>query len=126
MALPGLGERSLFNPAAPARPRAPRPYQSERTRALTDDQMNDLLEVVKALAETGSIIGMRDYALTLLYFFTGLRRNEVTGSARQGSGIQGRWHLDHSLQEKGREVYQPGSPASAVSSGVAGLPGSWG
>ncbi len=73
---------SLFirtNPAAQARPRHPRPYQSEATKALTDDEMNRLLGVVKVLAEGGSVVGKRDYALLLFYFLTGLRRSEVTG-----------------------------------------------
>lgn len=65
------------NPAAQARPRYPQPYQSESVKALTDDEMNRLLEVVKARADSGSIAAKRDYALLLFFFLTGLRRNEV-------------------------------------------------
>ncbi|MBA3240475.1 MAG: tyrosine-type recombinase/integrase [Acidobacteria bacterium] len=65
------------NPAAQARPRYPRPYQSESTKALTDDEMNALLAAVRRLAEAGSVVGKRDYALLLFYFLTGLRRSEV-------------------------------------------------
>ena len=67
------------NPAAPARPRYPRPYQSESTKALTDEEMNALLAVVRRLAASGSVVGKRDYALLLFYFLTGLRRSEVIG-----------------------------------------------
>lgn len=67
------------NPAAQARPRYPRPYQSEATKALSDDEMNALLNVVRALAAEGSVVGKRDYALLLFYFLTGLRRSEVIG-----------------------------------------------
>jgi len=67
------------NPAAQARPRYPRPYQSESTKALTDGEMNSLLGVVRRLAESGSVVGKRDYALLLFYFLTGLRRSEVIG-----------------------------------------------
>src|SRR5215210_4446053 len=67
------------NPAAQARPRYPRPYQSESTKALSDDEMNSLLAAVEKLAESGSIVGKRDYALLLFYFLTGLRRSEVIG-----------------------------------------------
>ena len=67
------------NPAAQARPRYPRPYQSESTKALSDEEMNSLLIVVRQLAESGSVVGKRDYALLLFYFLTGLRRSEVIG-----------------------------------------------
>lgn len=66
-----------FNPAAPARPRCPRPYQSDSVKDLTDEEMNSLLDLVKGLADGGSVVAKRDYALLLLYFLTGRRRNEV-------------------------------------------------
>src|SRR5438045_3321440 len=65
------------NPAAQARPRYPQPYQSESVQALTDDEMNRLIEVVKLRADSGSVVAKRDYALLLFFFLTGLRRNEV-------------------------------------------------
>lgn len=65
------------NPAAQARPRYPQPYQSESVKALTDDEMNRLLKVVKTRADSGSVVAKRDYALLLFFFLTGLRRNEV-------------------------------------------------
>lgn len=67
------------NPAAQARPRYPRPYQSESTKALSDEEMNALLGSVRRLADSGSVVGKRDYALLLFYFLTGLRRSEVIG-----------------------------------------------
>ena len=77
MADPQLSAHIRSNPAAQARPRYPRPYQSESTKALTDEEMNALLRVVRRLAESGSVVGRRDYALLLFYFLTGLRRSEV-------------------------------------------------
>jgi integrase len=74
---PLLGQYIRHNPAAQARPRYPQPYQSESVKALTDDEMNRLLDVVKSQADSGSIIAKRDYALLLFFFMTGLRRNEV-------------------------------------------------
>jgi integrase len=65
------------NPVARARPRYPQPYQSESVKALTDDEMNRLLEVVKGRADAGSVVAKRDYVLLLFFFLTGLRRNEV-------------------------------------------------
>jgi integrase/recombinase XerD len=77
MADPQLSRYIRSNPAAQARPRYPRPYQSESTKALSDEEMNALLGVVRGLAEGGSVVGKRDYALLLFYFLTGLRRSEV-------------------------------------------------
>src|SRR5918912_3832191 len=74
---PQLGTQIKFNPAAPARPRCPRPYQSDSVKDLTDGEMNSLLETVRELASGGSIVAKRDYALLLLYFLTGMRRNEL-------------------------------------------------
>lgn len=65
------------NPTTQARPRYPRPYQSESTKALSDKEMNALLGVVRGMADAGSVVGKRDYALLLFYFLTGLRRSEV-------------------------------------------------
>lgn len=79
MSDPQLSRFIRSNPAAQARPRYPRPCQSESTKALSDDEMNRLLSVVRRLADTGSVVGRRDYALLLFYFLTGLRRSEVIG-----------------------------------------------
>jgi integrase len=79
MSDPQLSLYIRSNPAAQARPRHPRPYQSEATKALSDEEMNALLGVVRGLAEGGSVVGRRDYALLLFYFLTGLRRSEVIG-----------------------------------------------
>ena len=67
------------NPASLARPRYPQPYQSESVKALSDEEMNQLLDVVKRGADSGSVVAKRDYALLLFFFLTGLRRNEVIG-----------------------------------------------
>lgn len=74
---PLLGEHIRSNPAVQARPRYPQPYQSESVKALTDDEMNRLLEAVQTRADVGSVIAKRDYAILLFFFLTGLRRNEV-------------------------------------------------
>ncbi|HEX8495522.1 MAG TPA: tyrosine-type recombinase/integrase [Pyrinomonadaceae bacterium] len=77
MADPQFGRHIASNPAAHARPRHPQPYQSESVKALTDEEMNQLIGVVRSHADSGSIIAKRDYALLLFFFLTGLRRNEV-------------------------------------------------
>jgi integrase len=79
LAQPQLQHLVGSNPVVQARPRCPHPYQSESVKAWTDAETNAILEVVRALAEGGSIVGLRDYALLLFYLYTGLRRNEVIG-----------------------------------------------
>lgn len=79
MSDPQLSRFIRSNPAAQSRPRYPRPYQSESTKALSDEEMNALLAAVRRLAGDGSVVGKRDYALLLFYFLTGLRRSEVIG-----------------------------------------------
>jgi integrase len=79
MSNPQLSAHIQSNPVLQARPRFPRPYQSESVKAWSDEEMNGLLAVVKLAADSGSLVGKRDYALLLFYLLTGLRRNEVIG-----------------------------------------------
>jgi integrase len=65
------------NPVDLARPKAPKPYQTISAKSLDDDQLRALLNVVKAKAASGDIVGKRDLALLLLFIITGMRRNEV-------------------------------------------------
>lgn len=77
LANPELQSQIRGNPAAQARPPCPRPYQSEAVKAWSDAETNSILAAVKVLADAGSVVGKRDYALLLFYLYTGLRRNEV-------------------------------------------------
>ncbi|HYN83878.1 MAG TPA: tyrosine-type recombinase/integrase [Pyrinomonadaceae bacterium] len=72
-----VGERVRRNPARLARPKAPKPYQSESVKALSDEEVGALVAAVRRRAETGDVVGKRDYALLLLYLATGLRRSEA-------------------------------------------------
>jgi integrase/recombinase XerC len=65
------------NPVILARPKAPRAYQGESTKSFTDEQMQQLVNVVREKADSKSIIAKRDYALLLFYTVTGLRRSEI-------------------------------------------------
>jgi integrase len=67
----------VANPVRLARPKAPRPYQSQRTRALSDEEVRALLRVMRERAASGSLSGLRDYALLLLLLLTGMRRQEL-------------------------------------------------
>ena len=76
---PALKEQITRNPVRLAMPKAPKPYQTESTKSWTDDELQKIVEVVRAKAEIGNIIGKRDYALLLFYLITGMRRQEVIG-----------------------------------------------
>ncbi len=76
---PALGPLIKGNPADFARPKCPRPYQTERSKALDDEQLGALVRVVRRRAAAGDVVGKRDYALLLLFITTGMRRQEVIG-----------------------------------------------
>lgn len=62
------------NPVVDARPKAPQAYQNESAQSLGDEEALALLSVVK---NRNDLVGKRDYALLLFYFFTGRRRREI-------------------------------------------------
>ena len=70
-----LGLRA--NPALLARPRAPKPYQTESTKSWTDEELRRITSAVAGRAAGGDLVGKRDLALLLMYTSTGLRREEV-------------------------------------------------
>ena len=72
-----LGVRS--NPVLLARPRAPKPYQTESSKAWTDGELHRITSVISQQAEGGNLVAKRDLALLLMYTSTGLRREEVIG-----------------------------------------------
>lgn len=83
---PALGQFIQSNPAHTARPKCPKPYQTESSKALDDDQMSRLMLLIMDRAATGDIVGKRDYALLLFFIMTGMRRQEVIGL--RGSDIE--------------------------------------
>jgi integrase/recombinase XerC len=83
---PALGPLIKTNPADFARPKCPKPYQTESSKALDDGQVSALMRVVMRRAEAGDVVGKRDYALLLMFITTGMRRREVIGL--RGSDIE--------------------------------------
>ncbi len=67
------------NPVEQARPRAPKAYQTESVKSLTDEELDRFLNVVAGRAAVGDIVGKRDYALLLMFVATGMRRSEILG-----------------------------------------------
>lgn len=76
---PALGPLIKANPADFARPKCPKPYQTESSKALDDEQLGALVRVVRQRAAAGDVVGKRDYALLLMFITTGMRRQEVIG-----------------------------------------------
>lgn len=74
------------NPALLARPKAPKPYQTDATKSWTDAELHRITSVIAAGAARGSLVAKRDLALLLIYTSTGLRREEVIGL--RGNDIQ--------------------------------------
>ncbi|MGA9773118.1 MAG: tyrosine-type recombinase/integrase [Blastocatellia bacterium] len=74
---PTLGRHILTNPVRMARPKAPKAYQTESSKALSDEQLGKLQGAIKARADQGQIVALRDYALFLMYVMSGMRRSEV-------------------------------------------------
>jgi site-specific recombinase XerD len=72
-----IGQHVRRNPARLARPKAPKPYQTESVKALSDEEVGALVGVVRRRSLSGAVVGKRDYALLLLYLATGLRRQEA-------------------------------------------------
>lgn len=107
---PEIGQHIRGNPARLARPKAPKPYQTESVKAMADEEVQSLVGVLRRRALSGDIVGKRDYALLLMYLATGLRRSEVI--SLHGKDV----HLDETLilayRAKGgdyrsREVREP-------------------
>lgn len=107
---PEIGQHIRGNPARLARPKAPKPYQTESVKAMSDEEVQALVGTVRRRALEGELVGKRDYALLLLYLATGLRRQEII--SLRGKDI----HIDESLilayRAKGgdyrsREVREP-------------------
>jgi integrase len=76
---PALAQFIKGNPTNFARPKCPKPYQTESLKALDDDQISALMRTVMQKAAVGDLVGKRDYALLLMFITTGMRRQEVIG-----------------------------------------------
>lgn len=67
----------IVNPVEAARPKPPRAYQGENVQALETSAVRRLIDTVKKKADSGSLVGKRDYAMLLFYLLTGRRRTEI-------------------------------------------------
>jgi integrase/recombinase XerD len=65
------------NPARLARPKAPKAYQTESSKSLSDDELQAFISVVRKRAVAGNLVGKRDYAILVLLLATGMRRSEA-------------------------------------------------
>lgn len=115
---PVLGQHLRQNPVRPAMPKRPQSYQTETTKAYTDEEMNALLAAVKAEAEGGSVKAKRDYSLLLIYFFSGLRRREVISLRGKDVEIKDEGMVLHYRRKggryQGRELLEPSAVGALV------------
>jgi site-specific recombinase XerD len=88
---PEIGQHIRGNPARLARPKAPKPYQTESVKAMSDEEVQALVSAIRGRALGGDLVGKRDFALLLMYLATGLRRQEVI--SLKGKDV----HLDETL-----------------------------
>jgi len=72
-----IGSYIKTNPARLARPKAPKAYQTESAKSLSDAELEALVSIVRQKALSGDIVGKRDYAVLLLFMATGMRRAEI-------------------------------------------------
>ncbi|MGB7924577.1 MAG: tyrosine-type recombinase/integrase [Pyrinomonadaceae bacterium] len=83
---PEVGAALRQNPALLARPKRVRPYQSEATKAWTDEELQAITAAISKRAMGDDLVAKRDLALLLMYTSTGLRREEVM--SLRGSDIR--------------------------------------
>lgn len=78
---PRLAREIKANPVNLARPKAPKPYQSDSTKALSDEDLASLLDAIRARFTDADpmvrVVARRDYALLLFYLLSGMRRSEI-------------------------------------------------
>ena len=74
---PELGTGLRQNPTTLARPKRVPPYQTEATKAWTDEELRAVTGVVSRRAAGEDLVAKRDLALLLMYTSTGMRREEV-------------------------------------------------
>jgi integrase len=107
---PEVGQHVRRNPARLARPKAPKPYQTESVKALSDGEVGALVFEVCRRAQSGDIVGKRDYALLLLYLATGLRRQEAISLRGKDVHVGEKLVLEYRAKGgdyRGREVSEP-------------------
>ena len=116
---PVLGQHLRQNPVRPAMPKRPQSYQTEATKAYTDEEMNALLSAVRAEADGGSVKAKRDYALLLIYFLSGLRRREVISLRGRDVELKSGGMIIHYRRKggryQGRELLEPSATTALLS-----------
>jgi integrase len=87
MANSALGQHLTLNPVALARPKKPKPYRTDKTKSLLDDEVRSLLVYIRGKAgQPDNVAAKRDYALIQWFVKTGRRRNEVI--SLRGADVQ--------------------------------------
>jgi integrase len=107
---PEIGWHIHGNPARLARPKAPKPYQTESVKSLSDEEVQALIGVVRRRSLKDDLVGKRDYALLLMYLATGLRRQEIISLRGKDVHVDETLILDYRAKGgdyRSREVREP-------------------
>src|SRR6266478_3996016 len=86
---PRFEQLAFNNPVKMARPKAPRAYQNQGAKAWSDEQARKMISLLEMKAESGDLVGKRDYALLLFFLMSGRRRNEVISLAGNNLELRG-------------------------------------
>ena len=102
------GDDTMQNPVKPVRPKAPKPYQGEKTKALTDDQLRALTRHLRTLAHKpdARLQDVRDYALLLAFMASGMRLNEIMSLKRKSVRPASETGILIETRVKGGEIVQ--------------------
>ncbi|MDQ3684790.1 MAG: tyrosine-type recombinase/integrase [Acidobacteriota bacterium] len=74
---PQIGAQIRTNPVLLARPKAPRAYQTDSTKAWSDEELQAIVTAIEKRAAGSDTVGKRDLALLRMYMATGRRREEI-------------------------------------------------
>ena len=85
----GMMKLIPINPAKVSLPKASKPFQSESVKALSREELANLLEVVGNHAQEKQPVHLRDHALLQFYVSTGRRRAEIINLRGNSIEIKG-------------------------------------
>lgn len=88
--LPEFSHFIKINPVRVIMPKTPKKYNSEKTKAMTDDELSKLWHHIENLAQDDkNLVAVRDFALLRMFMATGMRRAEIIAIGAGDIKIEG-------------------------------------